>query len=86
MIRTTRATGVSLKHDEERGIGCVITLRKAISAAPTPLVLNTPFLAELDKHHPLPPAIVQQLDTIQAAAEDYVRGKRAQGDLFEEAG
>lgn len=80
-----RVIGVTIKEDETRGVGCVITLQKEIERSPAPVIFNTPYLAAWDENYPLPTAIADQLDEIQAAAADYVQGKRSQGDLFEEA-
>lgn len=76
-------TGVTIKHDDERGVGCVVTAQKNLAAAPSPLILNTPYLASGDENFPLPFAIAGTLDDVQAMAARYVQGKRAQGDLFD---
>ena len=39
-------SGLSLTHEEERGMGAVVTLLVPLECAPSPLVINTPYLSE----------------------------------------
>lgn len=80
-----RATvsGVSITHEEER-IGAVITLLIDMEERTKgPLVINTPYLVDADENGPeMPPAMQTAVRSIQREAKRYVRGDRAQRDMF----
>lgn len=77
--------GLSLPVQEDGRSGLVVTCLKALKGAPSPLVLNTPYLAE-PGDDPDAPALSRHLlrliETAEGEAEAFVDGKRAQGDLF----
>lgn len=81
-------SGVSLTHEEDRGMGAVVTLLVPLECAPSPLVLNTPYLPSEDPNGAgsptLPPALQQAIERVILEAERYLDGERAQGDLFAE--
>lgn len=82
-----RATGVSLSWTG--GImGAVITLQKPIRGANAPVIFNTPHLPESpysdgnEMEPTLPKELLVALDAVQDEAKAYIRGERAQMDLF----
>jgi len=81
------ATGISLSWTE--GImGAVVTLQKEIAGAHAPVVINTPHLPEApygegaDDSCLLSGELVDGLRDCMREAEAYIRGQRAQMDLF----
>ena len=78
--------GVSLSYTDEDRMGCVVTCLKELAATDAPLVLNTPHLMELDLDNPeqaaMPAEMEEAIEALCEAAERYVEGHRAQGDLF----
>jgi len=77
--------GVSLSYTDEDRMGCVVTCLKELAATDAPLVLNTPHLMELDLDNPeqaaMPAEMEEAIEALCEAAERYVKGHRAQGDL-----
>lgn len=86
-----RFVGVTVKYDDDYGIGFVATLSLECPDYASPLVLNSPFVrGELDETDP-PEALIttqerEALDELLRETELFVTGtKRAQADLFEAA-
>lgn len=80
-------SGVSITHEDEGGIGAVVTILVPLECAPSPLVINTPYLTSVDNGSGaprllLPPALQQAVERVIDEAERYLGGDRAQGDLF----
>lgn len=84
-------SGLTIK-DSENGMGCTISFKYALLWTKNPMSMNTPFDA-LEKYpaipHPDPLFEGHQLTLTEAVfdlkkhAEDFIKGKRAQSDLFE---
>jgi hypothetical protein len=70
-------TFASVSEDQE---GAVVTCLKELVAVPSPLVLNTPLFPIGVR----PGLDEKAFDRIRAEASRYIRGKRAQADLFPE--
>jgi hypothetical protein len=87
---TLMVRGVSLSRDDDGNEGCVVTCLKELGTVPAPLVLNTPHVSERpqgeDGPCTMPGALAEALETLKDEAKAYVRGKRAQADLFAGAG
>lgn len=81
-------SGVSVTHEEERGMGAVVTILVPLECAPSPLVLNTPYLPSEDPNDSggatLPRALREAVERVIDEAMRYLRGERAQADLFAE--
>ena len=83
--------GVSFTYTNDI-LGACITALKRLKTSNAPLVLNTPHLPEEaygegDSSTPvLDTATVDRLHELALAAERYIEGERAQGDLFVAAG
>lgn len=79
-------SGVSVTHEEERGMGAVVTLLVPLACAPSPLVINTPYLPSEDPNGNgapvLPQALRLAVERVCLEARRYLDGERAQGDLF----
>ena len=82
------ATGISFS-DTDGIMGAIVTLQKELAGAHSPLVLNTPHLAEEpygdsgDDSCLLPGELVDALQACISEAERYIQGERAQMDMFE---
>ena len=67
-------------------MGAVVTLLVPLECAPSPLVINTPYLPSEDPNDSggatLPQALRTAILRVIAEAQRYLRGDRAQGDLF----
>lgn len=88
---------VTLKYTDENSTsgasrGIVITALRELDWIDTPQVVNTPFasltlipapLGEDGEISDFETGILEPLDTLEAEAAAYVRGERAQSDLFE---
>jgi hypothetical protein len=77
-------SGVSITHEEERGMGAVVTLLVPLECAPSPLVLNTPYLTSGGDGCVLPDDLRDAILRVIDEALRYLDGDRAQGDLFAE--
>jgi hypothetical protein len=83
-------SGLSITHEEDRGMGAVVTLLIPLECAPSPLVINTPYLPshgrdENDTGPCLPSALVRAVERVHDEALAYLGGERApsaQTDLF----
>lgn len=79
-------SGVAVTHEEERGMGAVVTLLVPLKCAPSPLVINTPYLPSEDPGECGAPVLPQPLrlaiERVCVEAQRYLDGERAQGDLF----
>ncbi|MCF7839775.1 MAG: hypothetical protein K9N22_03260 [Candidatus Marinimicrobia bacterium] len=79
--------GVSLS-DTDGITGVTITALKNLVRSNAPLVLNTPhkpyesYTKDGDDSNCLTDDQIDAVETLVEAARDYLRGKRAQGDLF----
>ena len=78
--------GITINYEEDGRYGVVITCLKELDEANAPLVLNTPHLRQY-QDDPIERGFMPReweplLDRVHAAARDYVKGKREQGDLF----
>lgn len=84
-----RVTGLSINEEEGDGrAGLVVTCRKSLPDANSPLILNTPHLREIvdgDKDQG-PGFFIAGMDEalryMMEVAEKFVAGERDQGDLF----
>lgn len=68
-------TGVTLKH-LDGDIGVVITAQNKNEELASPININTPYLIADQK-------LKAKLERVQAEAQDYLNGKRAQVSLFD---
>lgn len=78
-----RITGVSLSLGEYGG--CVVTALKKVSGANSPVVINTPHVPETPTSEAgpcLPPSTVSLLESLDAEAERFWKGERAQSEMF----
>lgn len=76
--------GVSISLGEHGG--CVVTALKQVSAAASPVVINSPHVpavATRDGGGSLPRRVVEMLEALELEAERFWKGQRAQADLFE---
>jgi hypothetical protein len=85
-----RITGASFSESEDGVEGAVITGRVELEEADAPFVFNTPHLpfdqySETGCSKLMPTQAQAALGTLRVEAELFMRGKRAQGDLFNEA-
>lgn len=85
-----KATSISFS-DNEGVMGAVITGTKKLSNSNTPLLLHTPHKTEFNKDgnttvKHLPADTCRCLRKLQEAAIYYLKGKRAQGNLFDKEG
>lgn len=76
-----RPIGISLSVSKEGARGCVITCLRNVSIVAAPLVLNTPHVAE----DAWPGGLGHAIEELEEEATRYVRGDRAQGNLFDKA-
>ena len=80
-----RVSGVSISYTKEDRKGAVITCLKQVAGANAPLVLNTPYLPEMDLDDPnpsMPTDMLAAIEALEAQAARYVDGEREQRDLF----
>ena len=80
--------GVSLSYQDGE-LAAVITALRGLLTASSPLVINSPSLAETARATDpvgfrLPPRTVLRLRTVICEAERYLQGERSQGSLFEQ--
>ncbi|MGK2935224.1 MAG: hypothetical protein ACSLFE_08280 [Gemmatimonadaceae bacterium] len=81
-------TGLSINTEKDGRRGLVVTCMKKLADANSPLVLNTPHLREpVDDITDSGPGFfidgtIELIRAAERAAEAYLQGKRAQGDLF----
>jgi hypothetical protein len=83
-----RISGVSFSMSEDTGVmGAVMTGQVALDTSDAPFNFNTPHLP-FDQYSPtgnaptMPESAQRALKKVQAEAEAFINGKRAQGDLF----
>jgi hypothetical protein len=83
-----RITGASFSFSEETDVeGAVISGRVELEGTDAPFVWNTPHLP-FDQYSPtgasklMPTQAIRALDALRTEAELFMRGKRAQGDMF----
>lgn len=83
-----RITGVTFSLSEGTGVeGAVMTGQVALNETDAPFVFNTPHLP-FDQYSDggaaklMPDAAQIALDDLRQEAEAFLRGKRAQGDMF----
>jgi hypothetical protein len=91
-LNAIRVTGVSLSMSESTGVqGAVITGTVSLETTNSPFCFNTPHLpfdeySEGAEQPVMPPFVVDMIERLQAEAFAYMEdGKRAQGNLFEDA-
>ena len=79
-------SGLSINEEEDGRRGLVCTCRRALDIANAPLIINTPHLREFRDDEQLkgflPDDMLVQLTKCEVEAALYLKGKRAQGDLF----
>ena len=73
-------TGVTLKHEDNGDIGCVITAQNKSPDIPSPIIINTPYL----KPSLVPEELRVKLEIVQKEARLYLDGKRSQASLFDQ--
>jgi hypothetical protein len=72
-------TGLIVKDGkDDDGRSLIVTCQKTIDDSDSPLILNTPLMANADTG-----ILGALLDSAEDAAENYRVGRRAQGDLFD---
>lgn len=85
-----KVIGFSINTEEDGRLGLVVTCAKQLADANAPLILNTPHLRERNDEETtvgfLPDRWLDALSDVQSAAEAFLEGRRAQGDLFAGAG
>lgn len=81
-------SGVSISHEEERGIGVVMTVLVAMpEVASGPLVINTSYVVEDGGEGPsLPSDVYRGLMKLIEEAQRYLDGERLQLDMLKSAG
>ena len=81
-------TGLSINTEEDGRRGLVCTCRRPLDIANAPFVFNTPHLREFVGDDTLkgfiPDKMFAAMEAVERAAGDYLKGKRGQGDLFED--
>ena len=80
-------TGVSISFNETQGEGATITAQKSLPCINSPLVINTPHLHDDPDMLGLsakPRTMDDKLRKLVNQARQFLNGKSAQGDLFEE--
>lgn len=86
--RELKVSGVTLTQHDTMGRGCVITLLKKVRSSDSPLVLNTPFVTEYKGDGQTEGGLYHEgviaLERLEEEAARYVKGERAQQDLFPE--
>ncbi|MEM7048957.1 MAG: hypothetical protein AAF604_04820 [Acidobacteriota bacterium] len=80
-----KVAGVSCSYAGDDGdLGATITALKTLGTANSPLVLNTPYLS-VTGDPGMSDEMEARLATLELHAFAYVDGRRAQGNLFEDA-
>jgi len=83
-----RVTGVTISESEETYVeGAVITGLVTLDTTDSPFSFNTPHLpfdqyAEGNVAKTMPEDAIEAIRALQNEAREYLKGKRAQGDLF----
>ncbi|WP_414461752.1 hypothetical protein [Hyphomicrobium sp. DY-1] len=86
-----RITGVSFSHSEDTGVeGAVITGFVDLDTSDSPFSFNTPHLPfeqykEGNTAKLMPDGAIDALENLRTEAAKFLKGKRAQGNLFERA-
>ena len=78
--------GVTITDHDTLGRGTVITALKKLTRSQAPLVINTPHVTEAGSHENAPTLFGRELDLIEQLQEEaarYMKGERAQQNLFE---
>jgi len=89
-LKKIDVTGASFRYtgDNNDTMGAVITGKRALTNSNVPLVINTPFKSEDNntgkqpKKALLTVGCVERLATLMEEAKKYIKGSRAQQDLF----
>ena len=79
-------TGISVSENDHQGVGCVVTIQRSFEEINSPLVINTPHLHEDLAEQGLsvmPGTMREKVFALITEAEDFIGGKRAQGEMFE---
>lgn len=84
---TLTVSGLSINEETDGRRGLVCTCRRSLDIANAPLIVNTPHLREDidgggDKGF-LPGKMLSAMLGVEIEAEYYLKGKRAQADLFD---
>ena len=87
-IAEMKVTGISI-HDTEGVMGVVISATKKLNNSRRPFVINTPYKLEFDANGQatsmhLSVECVRSIRKVVMEAEKFMKGSRAQKDLFEE--
>lgn len=81
-----KISGVSITYEEDRGMGAVVTVLVPLACAPSPLVVNTPYLPSEDPNGVgapvLPSDLRRAIERVIIEAALYLDGERAQVDMF----
>lgn len=84
---TLSVSGLSINEETDGRRGLVCTCRRSLEIANAPLIINTPHLREFMGDDQLkgflPDAMLLACTECEREADLYLRGKRAQGDLFD---
>lgn len=79
-----RVQSVTFSYSEKTGSsGAVVTALKSLAMSSAPLVLNTPHLVEDGEAGVMTSHMRTRLRGLESEAQQYLSGKRAQGDLFD---
>ena len=83
-----QVTGVSVSYEEDGRRGLVVTMQRPSAYTNAPLVLNMPHAREeligddQEIAGALPGEMSRMIDRLAKAAQAYVQGHRAQGDML----
>ncbi len=84
---TLTVSGLSINQEDDGRRGLVCTCRRALDIANAPLIINTPHLRESRDDEQLkgflPDDMLAAMEAVEQEAALYLKGKRAQGDLFD---
>lgn len=84
---TLTVSGLSINQEDDGRRGLVCTCRRALDIANAPLIINTPHLREFMDDEQLkgfiPDDMLRAVEQVEREAALYLKGKRAQGDLFD---
>lgn len=80
-------SGLSINEEEDGRRGLVCTCRRPLDVANAPLIINTPHLREFRDDEALkgfmPDELYSAMEAVEKEAALYLKGKRAQSDLFD---
>lgn len=78
--------GFSINEEDDGRCGLVVTLKKKLAQTNAPLILNTPHMREHQGEPQtkgfLPEGMLSRLHKLEREAAAFVKGKRAQTDMF----